>query len=473
MQLPFPEPEESSSALAPPPVAVGRRTLFSRPLAVLLLGVALIGAAALAETALLRNQSWKDALLVPEGALPEHSAGLIPISVRRLPLDLPASVRPLLDQLRALPDVTELTDLLHLDKGERVVSLSMPAATLTPLLASGKLPAPGKLEALAGDLASRDAFDLDGATFFVVGRLQRGVNALAYAYVVLESEGLQQYFTPASGATSGWIDPEGLNRLEGDETHLAGEDSPKAVAGFTRSVSWIAGLTFAGLILVAGAGSFLQVRFLRYSASRTAGSLGAVLRELDARPGLFASMHVLLYGVFFLMMLLAFAYPVANIRAALLVRDAFLKGDLSYIGDAYASGDILRATAATFVQNYFVATILFTLLPSLVIPFVGVLKNLLSFAVVGFVMAPLWTGSAPQLAYHCITMTLEMEAYIVASFVVIVFPLRVFKGLTATGRGEIFQGIRIVASGALLAGIMLAIAALYEATTLIILSPLR
>jgi hypothetical protein len=349
----------------------------------------------------------------------------------------------------------------------------MPAATLTPLLASGRLPAPGKLEALAGDLASRDAFDLDGATFSVVGRLQRGVNALAYAYVVLESGGLQQYFTPASGATSGWIDPEGLNRLEDDETHLAGEDSPKAVGGFTRSVSWIAGLTFAGLILVAASGSFLQVRFLRYSASRTAGPLSAVLRELDARPGLLASMHVLLYGVFFLVMLLAFAYPVANIRAALLVRDAFLKGELSYIGDAYASGDILRAAAATFVHNYFVATILFTLLPSLAIPFVGVLKNLLSFGVMGFVMAPLWTGSAPQLVYHCITMTLEMEAYIVASFVVIVFPLRVFKGLTATGRGEIIQGIRIVAGSALLAGIMLAVAALYEATTLIILRPLR
>ncbi len=473
MQLPLPEPEESSSTFAPPPVAVGRRTLFSRPLAALLLGVALIGAAALAETALLRNQLWKDALLVPEGTLPEHSAGLIPVAVRRLPLDLPASVRPLVAQLRALPDAAGLIDPLHLDKGERVVSLSLPAATLTPLLASGKLPAPGKLEALAGDLASRKSFDLDGATFLVVGRLQRGVNGLAYAYVVLESEGLQQYFTPASGATSGWIDPEGLKRFEDDETHLEGEDSPKAVAGFTRSVSWIAGLAFAGLILVAGAGSLLQIRFLRYSASRTAGPLSSVLRELDARPGLFASMHVLLYGVFFLMMLLALAYPVANIRASLLVRDAFLKGDLSYIGDAYASGDILRATAATFVHNYFVATILFTLLPSLVIPFVGVLKNLLSFGVVGFVMAPLWTGSAPPLVYHCITMTLEMEAYIVASFVAVVFPLRVFKGLTTTGFGEIVQGMRIVAGGALLAGIMLAIAALYEATTLIILSPLR
>jgi hypothetical protein len=223
---------------------------------------------------------------------------------------------------------------------------------------------------------------------------------------------------------------------------------------------------------VACGGSVLQVRFLRSLADNAAGSMRTVLREIAARPRLIVLVHVVLYGAFFLMMLLAFRYPVANVRAASLVRDAFAKGELSYIGKAYASGDILRASGATFVQNYLVATILFTILPSLVVPFAGLFKNLVSFATVGFVMAPLWTGSAPKLVYHSVTMALEMEGYIIASFVVIVWPLRIAKGILGGAfSNEVIQGLRIVASGALLAGIMLAIAALYEATTLIILSP--
>ena len=472
MQPLSPETEETAANAAQPAPTEARVKRLSWPIAVLVAGVALIGAAALAEAILLRNQPWENALLVPDAPLPEQSEGLVPVSVRRLPLELPPAIRLFIDRVRALPDAKEEIDLLHLDKGERTVYLSLPTDTLTPLLASGRLPAPGKPEAIAGDLASGSAFELDGTTFSVVGRLQRGVNSLGYAFVVLEDPALQRYFTMESGATKGWIDPQGFRHLQEDETYLAGESAPEAVGGATRSTWWIVGLTFAGLLLVACGGSVLQVRFLRSLADNAARSMRTVLREIVARPRLIVLVHVVLYGAFFLMMLLAFRYPVANIRATSLVRDAFAKGDLSYIGKAYASGDILRASGATFVQNYLVATILFTILPSLVVPFAGLFKNLASFATMGFVMAPLWTGSAPKLVYHCITMALEMEGYIIASFVVIVWPLRIAKGILGGAfPNEVIQGLRIVASGALLAGIMLAIAALYEATTLIILSP--
>jgi hypothetical protein len=440
---------------------------------IVLVGVVLIGAAALADAFLAKNQPWKDALLVPDAPLPGKGEGLIPVAVRRIPLALPPGIRLFIDRVRAaFPDAKEEIDRLQLDKGERVVLLSPPVDTLTPLLASGRLPVPGMPEAVAGDLASRSTFDLDGASFSVVGRLQRGVAGLAYAYVIPENSAMQQYFTSASGATKGWIDPEGFKRLEEDETYLAGENAPEIVGGLTRSPSWVAALVLAGLCLVACAGSVLQVRILRSAAARAPSFLRAVLLEIAKRPALLIFVHAALYGVFFLMMLVAFRFQVIEIRVTSLVRDEFAKGELSYIGNAYASGDILRAAAATFFQNYVVATLLFTLLPSLILPFAGLLKNLLSFAVVGFVMAPLWTGSAPKLVYHCITMVLEMEGYIVATFVVIVWPLRIFKGL-ADGAllDQLVQALRIVASGALLAGIMLAIAALYEATTLIILSP--
>jgi len=472
MLPPSPETEElSGSAAQSLSTGAGRRK-FSGPMAVLLIGVALIGAAALAEVVLSRNQPWKDALLAPEALLPANVEGLIPVAVRRLPREIPASLRPAIDQLRDFPGAADVLDLLEIEKGERVVLLSLKADILTRLLASGRLPVPGKPEALAGDLAASPTFDLDGRSFSVVGRLQRGVAGLAYAYVIPHDPAMEQYFTTESGATEGWIDPEGFKRLKEDETYLADQEPPKLVGGITRSPPWVASLVVAGLFMVACGGSVLQVRLLRHAAARAPGFLRAVLREIIERPALVIFVHTVLYGVFFLMMLVAFQYPVANIRATSLVRDEFAKGELSYIGNAYASGDILLAAAATFFHNYVYATILFALAPSLIVPFAGLIKNLLSFASVGFVMAPIWAESGAKLVYHSITMALEMEGYIIASFVVVVWPLRVFKGLTGgTFLEQLAQGFRIVVSGALLAGIMLAIAALYEATTLIVLSP--
>jgi hypothetical protein len=473
MQPLHPETKETAANAAQPAPTDARVKRLSWPIAVLLVGVALIGAAAWAEAILVKNQPWENALLVPDAALPADSTGLIPVVARRLPLELPPSIQSFIDRVRAaFPDAKEEIDRLQLDKGERVVLLSPPVDTLTPLLASGRLPVPGMPEAVAGDLASRSTFDLDGASFSVVGRLQRGVAGLAYAYVIPKNPAMQQHFTAESGATKGWIDPEGFKRLEEDETYLAGENVPEMVGGLVRSPSVIAALVLAGLCLVACAGSVLQVRVLRRASARAPSFLRAVLLEIAQRPALLIFVHAALYGVFFIMMLVAFRYQAAEIRITSLVRDEFAKGELSYIGNAYASGDILRAAAATFFQNYVVATLLFTLLPSLILPFAGLLKNLLSFAVVGFVMAPVWTGSAAKLVYHSITMALEMEAYIMATFVVIVWPLRIFKGLAGGAfPDQLAQALRIVLSGALLAGIMLAIAALYEAATLIILSP--
>jgi hypothetical protein len=473
MLSPSPETQGTAANAAQPAPAEARVKRLSRPIAAVLVGVALIGVAALAETILLRNQAWKDALLVLDGSPPANAEGIIPISLRRIPLELSPRVQAVVERVRAaFPDAKEDIDRLQLDKGERVILMSAPVDTLTPLLASGRLPVPGKREALAGDLASRSTFDLDGASFSVVGRLQRGVAGLAYAYVIPEDPAVQQHFTAESGATEGWIDPEGFKRLKEDETYLEDQESPKLVGGITRSPPWVASLVVAGLFLVACGGSVLQVRLLRHSAARAPGFLRAVLREIIERPALVIFVHAALYGVFFLMMLVAFQYPVANIRATSLVRDEFAKGELSYIGNAYASGDIFLAAAATFFHNYVYATLLFALAPSLIVPFAGLIKNLLSFASVGFVMAPIWAESGAKLVYHSITMALEMEGYIIASFVVVVWPLRIFKGVTGSAfLDQLAQGLRIVVSGALLAGIMLAIAALYEATTLIILNP--
>jgi hypothetical protein len=67
-------------------------------------------------------------------------------------------------------------------------------------------------------------------------------------------------------------------------------------------------------------------------------------------------------------------------------------------------------------------------------------------------------------------MALELEAYILASFVVLVWPLRLWRAVTGGAFGrEVFTGLRILLGGAIVTGVMLAAAALYEAVTLIMM----
>ena len=85
-------------------------------------------------------------------------------------------------------------------------------------------------------------------------------------------------------------------------------------------------------------------------------------------------------------------------------------------------------------------------------------------------MTPAWTGMASMYVYHSITMTLELEAYVVASFVVCVWPIRLVSGMfKGTFFDELRAAWRVVLGGILLTAAMLAIAALYEATTLVLM----
>ncbi len=463
MSSPLPELPETVEAGA----AASPRRGYAGPLIGVLVGMAIILAAGYYEKLLDKDAPWRDAILVPNAPMPAgHDEAFIPVQVRRL--SAAPGEYPWLDMLREIPDPDGVLAKLELDKRERVVCLASNTPGLQGLLASGRLPEPGADEALAGDLALEDSFVLDGRTFRVVGRLARSVGSLVYAFVVLDSEKIMPLFTAEAGATEGWIDPEGLKHAAENEHYFDTDPPPPIVGGMTRTAPSVGLAIVMGLIVVAFAGSVFQVRLMRALGESAEGILTPVLRSLLEWPKLLGSMHVLLYGVMFVCMALAFMLPVANVHLASLVRDEFASGQLSYIGKAYESGNIIKAAEATFQQNYLVATLMMTFAPSLIIPFFGLFKNLVSFAVAGFVMAPQWTEAARDLSYHSITMTLEMEAYIVASFAVVLFPVYVVRAAFRGEEGAFGRGLSIMGSGAILTGLMLFVAALYEAATLIL-----
>ena len=130
---------------------------------------------------------------------------------------------------------------------------------------------------------------------------------------------------------------------------------------------------------------------------------------------LFAT-HVLLCGLFFGGAILASCFPILHLGVAQGLRGEFEEGSLKFIGDAYASENILLACLATWAWNFFAATVGLSVIPSLVIPAWALVKNMATFAFIGFAMSPLWAGIAEGYSFHGVTMANELEAYVLISF---------------------------------------------------------
>jgi hypothetical protein len=194
-----------------------------------------------------------------------------------------------------------------------------------------------------------------------------------------------------------------------------------------------------------------------------------VFRESARWPRLFLAHHVVFLGLFVVVMVLGASMPLMNLRLMSAIQDIFMEGDLKYVGDAYASGNIWHAAFATFANNYVDQTLSYTLGASLFIPFFGLLKNAASFALAGFGMAPIWTSTLPVLPAHSITIALELEAYVIACFAVTLWPVFIVLAARDRDTALIRRGLALMMGTALLTGILLAIAGLYEATTLILL----
>jgi hypothetical protein len=92
----------------------------------------------------------------------------------------------------------------------------------------------------------------------------------------------------------------------------------------------------------------------------------------------------------------------------------------------------------------------------------------LSFLLIGGAMAPAWSGSAAMLMLHSITMVLELEAYILACFAITAWPLTLLAGIWSRQfLDSLKRGVLMLLSAMVVTGVLLAVAALYEALTLI------
>lgn len=479
------------------------RTGMRQGLLVLIAGVAIIFVAAVWDIASFMDKPWNTALILFEipDQLPETPS--YPVQVRRVSRPEPLDSDLTLRLLRRITGWERFDHHIDLNEPELVISVDLCAQTLQPLLASGRLPEPGQPEVLAGPLARDAVFFLDDVSFHVVGRLQDTVSGFLFAYMLPDAHTFEMLFSEERGGAEGLLVVAGETLIfegllpdrvrfpvpEGPALIEAGEDADKPSAptdtdaeeeeapvltlppftgGIMPAPMPVVYLAAFGLVLVSLGSAMFHFGLFKRMHGSVRGLLFPVLDEIMRRPGLFWAMHIFLYGAFFFSMRAAIANPLLTWRITQYIEAVFTHGGLSYVGEAYASGNVPRAAWATFYNNYIEQTLGLTFLISLFPIPLGIIKTLLSFMLVGGAMAPMWVGASQGYVLHSITMALELEAYIVACFAVAAWTLYVVEGWrNRSFRRNLKTGLLMLVSAMMLTGIMLAVAALYEAFTLI------
>ena len=456
-------------------------------------GLIVLMFAVMADTAALAQAPWKSAFILAERPSGLSESEVLPVQVRLVQRNEVLDSDVALNLMAELVQWERFEQHVRLSDPEMVIALDLPEEVLEPMLKSGRLPERGRPEVLAGDLARDDAFQIDGINFQVTGRLKRQVSGFLFAYMLPHGSDFADLFASDRGAAEGFLVRDGDRLIEGgllpayfgvsretaaeEESEGEGETSdnetkalvlPNYLGGVLRSPDHVTHLSLLGMALVALGGALFHYFLFRRFLERDTTVLRPFLGEVMRRPALFWGMHLFFYGVFFWAMWSARENPLLAYRTKQYIEAVFNHGGLGHVGAAYDSGRISLAAWMTFYNNFVEQTLGLTFLISLIPIPLGLIKTLLSFLLVGGAMSPLWVGSADTLVMHSITMALELQAYILACFAITVWPLLLLSGIR---RGNfpatLKQGVLMLVSAIFLTGVMLAIAAVYEAITLI------
>lgn len=357
----------------------------------------------------------------------------------------------------------------------RVLLIEFEDSDWEAILADGRAPRVGEREALAGVLCDAESFEVGGETYTVTGRIRREAACFSTAFAVPYDESAADALLANARGRRGFYDQEARSRVMDDDFEL----SEDVEALFVHdAVPMAAGLPFAllgGLALTLYGGAVLQWAFVQWLHKKTGGYDGLVGAQRKY-PVLFRYVLTLNYAAFVIVMAIGLLMPHANLAASRWVFEVFSEGDLKELGRAYIEGNIPLAAWETFRNNFIVQTFIMSTLPSLLVPLFGVGKTLLSITVVGFAMAPVWSGGAAPMIFHWVTIAVELQAYILVSFCICVYTLHVLRTFDAARKHEDGSpspwlefrfGFEALASATMYACLALAVGAIYEAVTLI------
>ena len=181
--------------------------------------------------------------------------------------------------------------------------------------------------------------------------------------------------------------------------------------------------------------------------------------------------NLLYFGTIALGMLAVLVYPALQQSLWQSVGQAFSPtSTLGPLAQAYTEGRLLMAIALTFVVNLVLGSLAVLSLPSLVIPFAGILMGVFRALLWGVLFSPFGGEMQLGLLPHALTVLLEGEAYVVAMLGVWLWWWPVLR--TPGKRWQLWRdGLVLQGRIYCLVALLLAIAAVYEALEVILLLP--
>ncbi len=189
----------------------------------------------------------------------------------------------------------------------------------------------------------------------------------------------------------------------------------------------------------------------------------------------YLAINVVFYGLVACSMAYVTFHPEVQEMLTQAVLLSFTEGPLATVAEAYASGQVFKSIILTFAVNFAIASVLVIFVPSLVIPFSGVLIGIARAVLWGLLLAPTTPELRAAMIPHSLTLVIEGQAYILAMLGAWILG-RAFvspESVGALSRKEGYlRGLRNGASVYLLVAIVLAVAAVYEVLEVIYLVPL-
>jgi len=347
------------------------------------------------------------------------------------------------------------------------------------VLDRGRLPCPGAHEVVAGYHARhKDKVNIDGQQFQVVGVLKPQLHLFTESYLLYDQTAAAELFDPDDESVqNAYIirlpqkdaaDPQIRRQLEDlfPESEFVGYIpllllKPKVFGVYMLGMS---------LLLIGGALAFVNT--FRILSMRVSNRwLNLPLAQTVKYKRLFLGVHLFYFALVLLFALVAYAVPeiqfclLANVKAQVTGGS----GPLAVAGRAYMSKNILRAAVTTFAINFPLGSVVCITLPSLILPGAGVLIAAVRAVLWGFLLGPTFAYLPKMMLTHTVTLLLEGEAYVLATFFALLIPVYLFRkaeGPTAAARYG--KALLVNLAGNILVAIVLAIAAIYEAVEVIL-----
>lgn len=428
-----------------------------------------------------RDAPWANGLMAlsePNGEAGGFDDAFDPISARVRLIEPGSLAAALIRSLGAQDRRTGRT--MRAQLSEKLVEVDLGQAAIgREQLQSGRLPVAGSAEVVAGCQAThKQRLQVGGRTLQVVGVLRRDVQLFADSYLLPPGSSLDALFDGGPPTTWAAI----LVRLPTDRL-ASGELQKKFRESFPKDRFALVApmihvgrgayyLYLAGQALLLLGGSGLLIGLYPVLRRRTRWRvLRAPLNELARRRRLLWGVHLGYFGLTILASLLI--YEAAPVQSALLalVRGQVGSGEgvLGIAGKAYGSGHIPIAAATTFAINFLLGSLVHITLPSLIVPGSGVLVAAFRATLWGVLLAPTFTGLAMASLPHSLTILLEGEAYILASFFALLLPIYLFQPRRGGLPARYARGAIVNLQGAVLVAAVLLVAGCYEAVEVILM----